>query len=247
MAQPDVALCDVQQVMKWGTSGDITAYSIGATAVNIGNADLGWVQATPSHPVIGQNMFRITGGRIEHIGQSWVKHVICALQQPSDCGNGCAGAAGCLFILIPGCQSVSSATMHGYQPVLGPKWQVNAHTGVFTWPHATPPVTTIGGRIQVHNADLGDGDAVYLVEGTYVAPDDASAGSQNNNVSYRLVTITDGPGYDIGFVVGQPTQLGRSAVDAWRRCIPLDAPEEKGACIVCGKESRCRVVFARAY
>ncbi|HXI03530.1 MAG TPA: proline--tRNA ligase [Candidatus Saccharimonadales bacterium] len=31
------------------------------------------------------------------------------------------------------------------------------------------------------------------------------------------------------------------------RCIPLDAPEEKGACLVCGKDSPRRVVFARAY
>ncbi len=31
------------------------------------------------------------------------------------------------------------------------------------------------------------------------------------------------------------------------RCIPLDAPEEKGVCIICGKESLLRVIFARAY
>ena len=31
------------------------------------------------------------------------------------------------------------------------------------------------------------------------------------------------------------------------RCIPFDAPEEMGRCICCGKESRRRVVFAKAY
>ncbi|MBI5062109.1 MAG: proline--tRNA ligase [Desulfatitalea sp.] len=31
------------------------------------------------------------------------------------------------------------------------------------------------------------------------------------------------------------------------RCIPFDAPEEAGRCICCGKESRRRVVFAKAY
>ena len=31
------------------------------------------------------------------------------------------------------------------------------------------------------------------------------------------------------------------------RCIPLDAPKEKGSCLACGKESGRRVVFARAY
>ncbi len=31
------------------------------------------------------------------------------------------------------------------------------------------------------------------------------------------------------------------------RCIPLDAPDEAGTCIYCGKPSRHRVVFAKAY
>jgi len=31
------------------------------------------------------------------------------------------------------------------------------------------------------------------------------------------------------------------------RCIPFDAPEEDGNCILTGKPSKRRVVFARAY
>ena len=31
------------------------------------------------------------------------------------------------------------------------------------------------------------------------------------------------------------------------RCIPLDAPEEEGVCMVTGKPSHRRVIFARAY
>ena len=31
------------------------------------------------------------------------------------------------------------------------------------------------------------------------------------------------------------------------RCIPLDAKEEEGTCIYCGKPSHRRVIFARAY
>ncbi|MFH0911936.1 MAG: proline--tRNA ligase [Planctomycetota bacterium] len=31
------------------------------------------------------------------------------------------------------------------------------------------------------------------------------------------------------------------------RCIPLDAPEEKGPCLVCGKPSRRRAIFAKNY
>lgn len=31
------------------------------------------------------------------------------------------------------------------------------------------------------------------------------------------------------------------------RCIPFDQPEEDGGCILCGKKSRCRVIFAKSY
>jgi prolyl-tRNA synthetase len=31
------------------------------------------------------------------------------------------------------------------------------------------------------------------------------------------------------------------------RCIPFDNPQENGTCIGCGKESRERVIFAKAY
>jgi prolyl-tRNA synthetase len=31
------------------------------------------------------------------------------------------------------------------------------------------------------------------------------------------------------------------------RCIPLDAPEEAGACLACGEGSERRVIYARAY
>ncbi len=34
---------------------------------------------------------------------------------------------------------------------------------------------------------------------------------------------------------------------ATTRCMPLDQPDEKGRCIVCGKEARRKVYFARAY
>lgn len=39
----------------------------------------------------------------------------------------------------------------------------------------------------------------------------------------------------------------KEATKATIRCIPLDAPEEAGACVFSGKPSSRRVVFARAY
>ena len=34
---------------------------------------------------------------------------------------------------------------------------------------------------------------------------------------------------------------------ATTRCMPLDQPDEKGTCIVCGKPAKAKVYFARAY
>jgi hypothetical protein len=215
-ADADVALCNLHQVTKWGTAGDITAYSIGTTSVNVGTSNLDWIQNGTNHPVIGQNMYKLENGRFEQIGQSWLKHSFCALQIDSGCSSGCPNTAGCLDYLAPGCQDPYSAPRNGSQGLLGPKWQVDAHEGTFTWPHPTPGSGTIAGRLQVHNADLGDADALDFIDGQYVARDDSLAGNQNNNASHRMVSISAAPAYNIGFVGGQSTVFGRQAIYAWQ-------------------------------
>ena len=137
-AQADVALCQLHLVTKWGTSGNITAYSVGTTSVNVGNTNLNWIQNGTNHPVIGQTMYRIYDGKIEMIGQSWLKHSFCALQINSGCEAGCPGQGGCLSFLAPGCQDPYSANRNGTQSLLGPKYQVDSNQGTFNWPHPTP-------------------------------------------------------------------------------------------------------------
>ena len=216
VAQADVALCVLHQVTKWGTSSGITAYSVGTTSVNVGNTNLNWIQNGTNHPVIGQTMYRIYDGRIEMIGQSWLKHSFCALQINSACEAGCNSGGGCLSFLRPGCQDPYSAVRNGTHSLLGPKYQVDANEGTFTWPHPfAVGNTTIRGRLQVHNTDLGDAGSLYLVEGQYVARDDALAGNQDNNASYRLVNISAAPNYFISLMGGQSTVFQRTAIQAW--------------------------------
>ncbi len=216
VAQADVALCQLHQVTKWGTSGGITAYSVGTTSVNVGNTNLNWIQNGTNHPVIGQTMYRIFDGKIEMIGQSWLKHSFCALQIGSACEAGCPGQGGCLSFLAPGCQDPYSAPRNGTHSLLGPKYQVDANAGTFIWPHPSAVGNnTIRGRLQVHNTDLGDAGSLYLVEGQYVARDDSLAGNQDNNASYRLVNISAGPSYNISFIGGQSTVFQRQAIQAW--------------------------------
>ena len=119
-AQADVALCLIQSLTKWGTSGGITAYSLGTTSVNVGTTNLNWVAGNNNHPVIGQTMFKLENGRFEQIGQSWLKHGFCALQHNSTCDSGCPGQGGCLNFLAPGCQDPYTSQRNGTQTLLGP-------------------------------------------------------------------------------------------------------------------------------
>ncbi len=69
---------------------------------------------------------------------------------------------------------------------------MNPYTGVFPFPHPTPPISDISGRLQVRLSDVlpaNNPGAVYWLEGHYVTPDDAQAGNGYNNVSYRAINI----------------------------------------------------------
>ncbi|MCZ6735532.1 MAG: hypothetical protein O7C65_07070 [Planctomycetota bacterium] len=208
----DVAVCDMPNWVKHGVVGSITAYSFGTTSVNVGTVNLNWIDGSPNHPVISQNMFRLKDGKFEHIGQSWLKHGFCALQL-TGCGA-CAAQGGCLSFLKPGCRDPYSAGLNGSQGGLGPKFEVNAATGVFLWPYTADGVggNTIYKRLQVATADLANPGALYFIEGQYIAPDDAAAGNDNNNASYRRVNISGS--HNLSFV--GVTQQQDPAIQAWQ-------------------------------
>jgi hypothetical protein len=193
---PDLIVSDLQETVHWGANplGTIHAYSVGTYACNIGDQPAVWHSGTNQHPVIGQNMFRLSGGRFEQLGQSWLKWAFAALNTDY-CGS-CIdpGTSGLLGV---NCADPYDAGLNGYQTALGPKSVVNPFTGDFPANHATPPSTTIGGRLQVHTSDLLDTQASYFVEGQYVSPDDSAAGNLYNNTSYRQVWVQ--PNLDLTF------------------------------------------------
>ncbi len=212
---PDVIVGDLTGPSSYGVSGGIAAYAIGTTSCNIGDFRLLWVSNTNQHPVIGQNFYRLKDGVFQQIGMSHLKHGFLALTG-SLCSP-CMGPGGSQ--LSPGCSDPYSSGLNGSQGGLGPKWQVNAHTGFFNYPFANVPHgnNTIGRRLQVNVDDVNpalNAGAVYWSEGHYVTPDDAAAGNQNNNASYRRVQFSSNSSFSASFIGSTVRQM--PAIRAWQ-------------------------------
>ena len=216
---PDVIVGNLTDINNYGNVGGIYAYSVGTESCNLGNQELAWIDTGPmnnQHPVIPQDMFKLMDGRFTHIGASWLKHGFCALSL-SFCGP-CAANGTCDYLGI-GCSDPYGAGLNGSQGGLGPRSQVNAHTGAFPYPVSAPGFSgTIARRMQVSGADLNPGlnpGALYFVSSHYVSPDDAAAGNGNNNASYRRVTVGSNPSnYPLSFAGS--TQQEQPALQAWQ-------------------------------
>lgn len=216
-------------------AGGIDSFAIGTTSCNKGNVPLNWFTGggslTPTfvpgdnrHPVISQNVYRLHNGRFEHIGQAWLKHGFTALQGNicvAQFGFPCSATAGTTLGI--GCSDPYSSGLNNGQSGLGPKWQVNASTGLAPFPFAgrdQNTFTTHERRMQVSTADLDAttfSGARFFVESQYVAGDDAAAGNDNNNNSYREVTITgSGSEFTLDYVQNSTTQREKPAIQAWK-------------------------------
>ncbi|MEX1025403.1 MAG: hypothetical protein WD226_10030 [Planctomycetota bacterium] len=188
---PDVIVGDLTGPSNYSGVGGIGAYSIGTTSCNVGTAELLWQASNPNHPVIGQNIYRHEGNRFELLGISYLKHGFTALQQNLCCPCNSSGTGSRLGV---GCSDPYGSGLNGSQSGLGPRWQVNAHTGAFAYPYSQQSQTgnSIFKRIQVKNTDLDPSlhpTATIVGEGQYIAPDDAAAGNGNNNVAWRQMNV----------------------------------------------------------
>jgi len=219
---PDVIVGDLFQVNNYGNASDYYGYSVGTSSCNIGTCWLNWFSGTNQHPVIAQNMYRVKDGRLDQIGQSWLKHGFFALSQEL-CTTGCIETTG--THLGVSCSDPYTADLNGSQANLGPRHEVNAFTGDFPYPFTGIGQTgdQVFRRIRVHRDDLDpalNAGATYFVEGHYVAQDDAAADKGLNNVSWREVTV-DPSDFDLSLTGS--TNRGQSAVRAWRTLQPTVA------------------------
>jgi hypothetical protein len=227
---PDVIVGDMSSSNNYGTVSGITAYAFSTTSCNLGSCWLNWIESTSAHPVIAENMFRLVNGRLEQIGQSWVKHTFAALTG-SICAT-CVPPPDTTHLGV-NCSDPYSANTNGTQTNLGPKNDVNANTGVFPFPDSRLMSTgnAIYKRLQVHNTDLDpslNAGALYFIEAQYVTRDDAAAGHQTNNASYRRVTVGSSP---FNLALQDSTQRQKAGIQAWKANDPtvtevmIPAPE----------------------
>lgn len=218
---PDVIVSDIFDSMTWGTLNGEIAFTVGTNACNIGDEVLVWIGSTNEHPVISQSLYRIRNNRIEQIGTSWIKHGFGALQNP---GCGCTCIPADYSHLGVGCADPYSAGINGVQSYLGPRLEINPHTGEFPFPPSgwggTGNILDRRLRTELVNIDpaLGGG-GMYLVEAQYVSAADAAAGNQGNNVSWRECSFAPWQS-SWQMVLEGETKPGATAVEAWAAMDP---------------------------
>ncbi|MBI5363637.1 MAG: hypothetical protein HZA53_10700 [Planctomycetes bacterium] len=214
---PDVIVGDLNGVQNYPVASGMDAIALGTTSCNIGDFWLNWIQSTNQHPVIGGGVFKYKfangAGQFEQLGQSWLKHGFYALSD-SLCCNNCQATDGTHLGI--GCSDPYTAARNGDQAGLGPKWQVNANTGAYTFP-PPHPVGGNNGRIQMDQTRLETNSASirYFGEMQYVTPDDSAANNNDNNTSYRELSYNAGA---FGFIGG--TQRMKPGIEAWKAVDP---------------------------
>lgn len=211
-AAADVVYTDCSGVSTYGPVGNIYAYALASTTCNIGNASLLWGTSNNGTPALAMNAYRIYDGRLEQIGQSWVKNSCCAAAGNS-CGLTCTGGGG--QQLGAGCSDVYGSGYNGGQSRLGPRAEINAFTGDIT-PAPGGSGDAIFKRLQVDVADMMATNypgAQYLIEGVYVGSDDAANGNSANNASYRMAGISQS---NFSMAMLGSMQVSVPAIYAWR-------------------------------
>lgn len=211
---PDVTVHNLIDIAYYTTVGGINAYAIGTDACNVGDAPVDWYNGTPFHPVIAQNMFRLKNGRFEQIGLSWLKHGFSSTNSPG-CGT-CINPPDGGQQLGVSCTDAYGSGLNGDQGNLGPRSEVNATNGVYTWPFGGAAVTNgIQRRLQVLQADVTpaqNAGALYFAECHYVTQDDAQWNNGLNNNTWRRITIAS-PTATPAFT--GPSFVQQAAIQAW--------------------------------
>jgi hypothetical protein len=120
---PDIIIGDLPTMQQFGAAGTQVGLMMGTYICNNGDVQVNWfLLPETDHPVVPQNLYRMSGGtnndeRFEQVGQSWVKHQFFALQNNA-CLFGCAPSPDSAHLGV-GCSTSDSASLNASQPGLG--------------------------------------------------------------------------------------------------------------------------------
>lgn len=202
--------------------------SAATTSCNSGDVTVPWNQAmAETHPFIGLALFRELDGTLEMIGKNWMKHGWYALSS-NQCNLGCSPSDGSYLGI--GCSDTYSAGNNGERYHLGPRSEVNPHTGLWVacgsfFDEPTTPdadcgrdyfgaaANSVEHRLEVADADLDLVGATYVYEGEYVVAGDTKP---ENSIGWRTCTMDwTGSNWDFDDVGGGVTPTYGLYVETW--------------------------------
>lgn len=221
-ASKDLRLLTISGMSNIASSGTYPngqrAVAMSTTSCNVGTITIPWTPAETSvgaaitgtdHPKIVQNMYRLSNGKFEQIGEGWLKHGFYAINGSSVCGT-CTSPSG--LQLGPGCADPYGTGNNSDRTYLAPRSEVNPLTGVWNpvgsffsgympdnirrttgsrkWngtSSATYTYPALENRVVVNDSDLNVAGATFYYESYYVIEGDAN---RWNNVAYRQCGAT---------------------------------------------------------
>ena len=226
-AAGDLTVSRLNGLTAFGAVDGIHAYAFGFDACNTGDTPLDWIDSTSRHPVLASQLYRLSEGRIEQIGLSFVFHEFFPLQL-NTCG-GCVPPTDPQALGV-GCATTNSSGIAGAQVALGSRTEIDPVTGIFPFPPAqlNESGNAVFKRLQASGDDLSIPGARYFFEGQYITQDDAAAGNGDNNASHREAVFS--PGALSASFIGETIER-MPAIYAWRAADPdvqiaeVDAPD----------------------
>jgi hypothetical protein len=228
---PDVIVGNVEDVSQMGSAGTQVGLAIGTDSCNNGDQPIDWF-ALPNtdHPVVPQNLYRMSGGtdnteRFEQVGHSWMKHTFEALED-TVCGTCNTGGCQQGTHLCPGCSDPYTSGLNGDQGSIGSRAWINPFTGSFPSGannHSGHNHNGVSHRIRVESSDLNttlNPNATYFGEAAYISPHEytwcqshSDQCNMFNNVSYRQFHVTGTTNFTFS-AVGS-TFRTQPAIQAW--------------------------------
>ncbi len=253
----DVEISECFGGREWGRDGawptGYAGFAISTQSHNVGTVPVEWF--TPGnigdpldnrHPFIGQNMYRLRDGRLEQIGQAFIKHGFFsenAMCDPQPDGQH----------LGVGCFDTYDTVSNQIHQYLGPRSEINPLTGAWEpcgshfdtgeigYPasepgdcvrtHGSPGHAGTDHRLGVYDQDIinADSNSDLIIEGFYVV-----AGDDNitNNYRHQFVQLDWSPGVNRWEFTDSGVQVQTPAIAQWADELDTAQPTSEGEVMV---------------